>query len=41
MAIEIKEFVGNGNIKTINETTVGKKKPANKKTNKKGGKTSK
>ncbi len=42
MALEIKEYVGNGNMKTINETVKKtNKKTANKKTSKKGGKTSK
>jgi hypothetical protein len=42
MALEIKEYVGNGNMKTINETVKKtNKKTANKKPSKKGGKTSK
>lgn len=43
MALEIKEYVGNGNMKTINETVKkqNNKKTANKKPSKKGGKTSK
>jgi len=42
MALEIKEYVGNGNMKTINETVKKtNKKTTNKKPSKKGGKTSK
>ena len=37
MAIEIKEYVGNGNMKTIKET-VKKNTPAKKNTAKNGGK---